>query len=90
LLLPLHTNPACQHSFRANGAPSSNQVGTIAGLLACLCPSLSHSTFDDVLMNPLALWASKRSQALARRTWLKRPQLHAATHGKQVVNIAHI
>jgi hypothetical protein len=42
-------------------------------------PSLSHGTFDDVVLNSFALWASKRSQVLAQRAWLNRRQLRWRT-----------
>jgi len=48
-------------------------------LLLWRYPSLSHSTFDDVPLNPFALRASKRSQVLAPHARLNRRQLHRRT-----------
>jgi hypothetical protein len=48
-------------------------------LLLWRYPSLSHSAFDDVPLNPFALWASKRSQVLAPHARLNRRQPHWRT-----------
>jgi hypothetical protein len=43
------------------------------------CPRFSHSAVDDVPLNSLASWASKRSQILARHARLNRGQRHGRT-----------
>jgi hypothetical protein len=35
-------------------------------------PSLSHDTFDNVPLNPSAIWARKCSQILAGAAWFNR------------------
>jgi len=47
-----------------------------AVLLPWRKPSLSDRAFDDVPLNRVAAWASKRSQVLARRARLNRRQIH--------------
>jgi hypothetical protein len=42
-------------------------------------PSLSDGASDDVPLNPVAAWASKRSQILARLARLNRRQIHWRT-----------
>src|SRR5215212_3666435 len=43
------------------------------------CPRFSHGAVDDVALNSLASWASKRPQVLARHARLDRSQPHGRT-----------
>jgi hypothetical protein len=52
---------------------------TEAALFFGRYPSLNHRTFNDMPLNPLAMWASKRSQVLAPHTRLNRRQPHRRT-----------
>jgi hypothetical protein len=72
LLLNVKINATMLHE-RLSAPP------TEAALLLGRYPSLSHRTFDDMLLNPFAMWASKRSQVLAPHTRLNRCQPHRTT-----------
>ena len=55
------------------------QGSTITALRSWRCPRFCHGAVDDVALDPLASWARKRSQVLARQVRLDRRQPHRRT-----------
>jgi hypothetical protein len=73
--------PRFREAALLRGLRNLASVANIASdcLALRLQPRLSHSTFDQVPLNPFAFRAGKGSQVLARRAWLNCRQFHRRT-----------